>query len=187
MVLCFGAIDLIHGRMLVNSINDWPGFINRCKKHLLPGGWLELNDVVLQFFAEDECDESGAPMLRWWKAVFRESARTNGIDVDSTSKHAQQLRSVGFLDVRERMFKWRVGSGRARTQDEKEIGELQLENMRVLIGSVTERAVQRGNFSDMNAKQAQALAAEAKLDVIENADNHGYYMHFATVVGQKGG
>ena len=177
--------NLIHGRMLVNSIRDWSGFINRCKEHLVPGGWLELNEVVLHFFAEDGCDESDAPMIRWWNNVFRESARNNGIDVESTSKHAQQMRDAGFLDVREKVFKWRVGIGWARTQDEKEIGELQLRNMQELVGSITTRAVQHGNLGEIDAKQAQTLAAEAKLDVVENADKHGYYMQFATFVGRK--
>ena len=180
-------LDFIHGRMLVNSIRNWPGFINRCKEHLMPGGWLELNEVVPHFFAEDGCDESDAPILRWWNNVFRESARNNGVDVESTSKHAQQMRDAGFLDVREKVFKWRIGIGRAKTQDEKEIGELQLQNMQELVGSVTTRAIKHGNLEKMDAKQVQALAAEAKLDVVENGDKHGYYMQFATFVGQKAG
>lgn len=176
--------DFIHGRMLVNSIRDWPGFMKRSLQNLKPGGWLELNDVAHSFFAEDGCSEADSPMLRWWRVVFQESSRNNGIDIDGTYKHAQQMRDAGFTDVRERVFKWPVGSARGSTEDEKTIGDLQYQNMQLLIGGVTETTIQHGSLQEMTAQEMQTLAAEAKLDVIENADRHGYYMHFATFVGQ---
>lgn len=94
------------------------------------------------------------------------------------------MRDAGFTDVRERVFKWSVGSARASTQEEKAIGDLQYQNLQVLIGGVTGMAVQRGSLPGMTAQQAYTLADEAKRDVVENADRHGYYMHFATYVGQ---
>ena len=85
---------------------------------------MELSDVAHRFFAEDGCSEAESPMLRWWRVVFQESSRNNGIDIDDTYKHAQQMRDAGFADVRERVFKWPVGSARASTQEEKAIGDL---------------------------------------------------------------
>lgn len=38
------------------------------------------------------------------------------------------MRDVGFTDVRERVFKGPVGGGRASTQQEKAIGDLQSQN-----------------------------------------------------------
>ena len=116
--------DLIYGRMLVNSIRDWPRFMERCLRHLKPGGWLDLNDVAHRFFAEDGCGEAESPMLRWWRVVFQESSRSNGIDLDGTYGHAQRMRDAGFTDVRERVFKWPVGAARAGTPEEKAIGDL---------------------------------------------------------------
>lgn len=176
--------DLIYGRMLVNSIRDWPRFMRRCVQHLKPGGWLELSDVAHRFFAEDGCGEADSPMLRWWRVVFQESSRSNGIDIDDTYRHAQQMRDAGFTDVRERVFNWPVGTAKASTPEEKAIGELQNQNLQVLIGGVTGTAVQHGDLPGMTAEQAHTLADEAKRDVAENADKHGYYMHFATFIGQ---
>ena len=176
--------DLIHGRMLVNSIRDWPRFLKRCLRHLKPGGWLELSDVAHRFFAEDGCGEADSPMLKWWRVVFQESSRSNGIDIDDTYRHAQQMRDTGFTDVRERVFKWPVGSARASTKEEKAIGDLQYQNLQVLVEGVTGIAIQHGYLRGMNAQQARAQADEAKRDIVENADKHGYYMHFATYIGQ---
>ncbi|KAL6712831.1 hypothetical protein ACLMJK_009543 [Lecanora helva] len=177
--------DYIHGRMLVLSIRDWPRLIQRCRQHLQPGGWLELNDVAVRFFAEDGCGEAEAPMLKWVRTVFQASARNNGIDVDATYKHAQQLRDAGFVDVREGVFTWPVGSGRARTADEAAIGEMQVQNMQALVGNVTETVVRKGGLlGEITAEQARKLAEEARRDVVENADVHGYYMHLATFIGQ---
>lgn len=176
--------DLIYGRMLINSIRDWPRLLTRCLRHLKPGGWLELSDGAHRFFAEDGCGEADSPVLRWWRVVFQESSRSNGIDIDDTYRHAQQMRDAGFTDVRERVFEWPVGSARASTKEEKAIGDLQYQNLQLLIGGVTGIAVQHGYLREMSAQQAQALADEAKRDIVENADRHGYYMHFATYVGQ---
>ena len=176
--------DLIHGRMLVNSIRDWPRFLKRCLRHLKPGGWLELSDAAHRFFAEDGCGEADSPMLKWWRVVFQESSRSNGVDIDDTYRHAQRMRDAGFTDVRERVFKWPVGGARAGTEEEKAIGDLQYQNLQVLIEGVTGMAVQHGYLRETNKQMARALADEAKRDVVENSDKRGYYMHFATYIGQ---
>jgi len=176
--------DLIYGRMLINSIRNWSRYMQCCLHHLKPGGWLELNDVAHRVFAEDGCGEADSPMLRWWRVVFQESSRSNGIDIDDTYKHAQQMRDAGFTDVRERVFKWPVSSARASTPEEKAIADLLYQNLQVLIEGVTGTAVQHGDLRGMTAQQVQALADEAKRDVVENADRPGYYMLFATHVGQ---
>ncbi|KAL9616672.1 MAG: hypothetical protein Q9160_008495 [Pyrenula sp. 1 TL-2023] len=176
--------DFIHGRMLVNSIRDWPRFMEHCLQWLKPGGWLELSDVAHRFFAEDGCSEEHAPMLKWWREVFQGSSRSNGIDTDGTYKHAQQMRDAGFTDVRERVFKWPVGSSWTSNQTEKAIGDLLGENLQLLIEGVTKTAIQLGQLRGITGQQAQALAIAAKSDVVENADKHGYYMHFATYIGQ---
>lgn len=176
--------DLIYGRMLINSIRDWPGFMKRCLEYLRPGGWLQLDDVAHRFFSEDGCGEADAPMVRWWRLLFQESSRNNGIDIDGTYKHAQEMRDEGFVDVRERVFKWPVGSARATTVLDRTIGDMLYRNLQVLIGGVTETAVQNNDLHRMSAEQAYALAEQAKCDVAQNSDRHGYYMHFATYVGQ---
>ena len=182
-----GPFDLIYGRMLVNSIRNWPHFMKRCLQNLKPGGWLELSDVAHRFFAEDGCSEADSPILKWWRCVFQQSSSKNGIDIDDTYKHAQQMRDSGFIDVRERIFTWRVGSGRAHTEKDKAIGDLLYRNLQVLIGGVTMTAIQHGGLEGMTDQQALALADEAKRDIVENADMRGYYMHFATYIGQAPG
>ena len=57
-----------------------------------------------------------------------------------------------------RVFNWPVGSGRASTQEKKAIGDLQSQNMQLLVGGVTAIAIQHGDLRGMNALQAQALA-----------------------------
>lgn len=68
--------------------------------------------------------------------------------------------------------------------EEKAVGDLLYQNLQVLIEGVTATAVRHGDLRGITAQQARALANEAKRDVVENADRHGYYMHFATHVGQ---
>ncbi|KAL8949859.1 MAG: hypothetical protein Q9222_004076 [Ikaeria aurantiellina] len=184
------SFDFIHGRMLLSSICDWPGFIKRCYEHLKPGGWLEINDVAHRFFSEDGCSEAVAPVLKWWRVVFQASSRANGISLDDTYKHAQQMRDAGFIDVRERVFKWPVansadgGSSWTYSQKERKLGALQIWSIPVLVEGMTKAAVQHGDLRDISNEEAYALAEDAKRDMVKQAGEHGYHMHFATFAGQ---
>lgn len=158
--------------------------MKRCLQHLKPGGWLELNDVALRFFAEDGCGEDESPVLKWWRVVLQQSSRNHGIDIDDTYKHAQQLRDVGFMDVRERVWRWPIGSSVASTEKEKALQQLSWQNLLVFITGVTATAIKHGDLPGLSKKEALDLAEEAKRDVVENADRRGFYMNFATYVGQ---
>lgn len=180
------AFDYIFGRTLAFCIRDWPRFMKRCLQLLKPGGWLELNDLAqFGFFAEDACDEADSGMLKWWRVVIQERVRKNGVHIEDTPKHAQQLRDVGFMDVSERVWKSRVGTTKwANTEKEKAVGVLMSQNMLVLIESATATAVEHGDLGGMSEQEALDLAEEATRDLLENADRKGYYVLLATHVGQ---
>ena len=179
------AFDYIFGRTLATCIRDWPRFMKRCSQHLKPGGWLELNDLAqIGFFAEDACDEADSSMLKWFRVVHNESLRKNGVNIDDTPKHAQQLRDVGFADVSELVWKCRVGTKRAKTEKEKALGALLCQNLPVMIEGATATAIEHGDLGGMSEQEALDLAEEAKRDVLENADRNGYYILLATYVGQ---
>lgn len=179
-----GPLDLIYGRMLVNSIRNWPTFLRTCLQHLKPGGWCEFSDVAHRFFAEDGCSESESPMMRWWRLVFQESSKSNGVDIDDSYRHAEQMRIAGFHDVRERVFKWHVGGANGANEKERAIGDLLKENLQVLIDGVTSTALNHGDIRHMSDETVEQMAKEAKRDISENAERHGYYMHFVTYIGQ---
>lgn len=159
--------------------------MKRCLQHLKPGGWFELNDLgQFHLFAEDARDEADSSAIKWFRVVLTESLRKNGVGVDDTPKHAQQLRDVGFTDVSERVYKCWVGTKRANTEKEKAVGALTSQNILVFIEAVTATMVQHGNLVGMSAQEALGLAEEAKRDLLENADRKGYYMFLAAYIGQ---
>lgn len=146
---------------------------------------MELNDAVhVRVFAEDTCGEADSALLKWFRVVLEESMRKNGIDIDGTSKHAQQLRDVGFTDVRERVWKWPMGSKRANTEKEKALGSMFSQNLLVVIGGLTATLVEHGGLRGISEQEVLDLAEEAKRDLMENADRRGYYTLMATYVAQ---
>ena len=159
--------------------------MKRCLQHLKPGGWFELNDLgQFHLFAENACDEADSSVIKWFRVVLSESSRKNGVAIDDTPKHAQQLRDVGFTDVSERVWKCLLGTKRADTEKEKAVGALMSQNILGLIEGVTATMVQHGNLGVISEQEALDLAGEAKRDLLENADRKGYYMFLATYVGQ---
>ena len=64
-------------------------------------------------------------MLRWWRVVAPGELGEQGCRMSMVGiKHARRMREVGFVDVRERVFEWPVGGGRAGTREDKAMGEL---------------------------------------------------------------
>ncbi|KAL6719547.1 hypothetical protein ACLMJK_003788 [Lecanora helva] len=179
-----GNFDFIHIRMMVNSIRDWPLLLNRCIQHLNPGGWLEINDVANRFFSADGCSETESPMLRWWRIVFQGCAEICDIDIHATYMHAQEMWEAGFVDVRERVFTWPVGSARAKSEEEKKIGKLQIKYLKMLVHKMTESAAGSVRLAIPDT-EIYAMGEQAERDLVENADAHGYYMHYATIVGRR--
>ncbi|KAL9617584.1 MAG: hypothetical protein Q9160_007654 [Pyrenula sp. 1 TL-2023] len=188
---------LIHARMLVISIRDWPHFLARCLHHLVPGGWLEINDIALRFFASDpSCGEAQSPAMKWFRIIHLANARRNGINIHDSYLHAQRMRDLGFADVREQVFTWRFGRRKTgqETEAEGDIGELLVRNFPVFIDGVTDAAIKTGKVGDgdgdgdergMTVEEARALAEEAKKDVREIGSQRGYYLQFVTYLGQK--
>ncbi len=139
--------------------------------------------MQIRVLTEDACGEADSALLKWFRVVLEESLRKNGIDIDDMAKHAQRLRDVGFMDVRERVWKWPLGTHRVNTEKEKALGALMSQNWPVVIEGVTATAVEHGSLRGMSEQEALDLAEEAKMDLRENADR-GYYVLVATWVAQ---
>jgi trans-aconitate methyltransferase len=91
--------DVVHGRMLVTSYADPAAFFKKCHDALAPGGWVQMEDLVMPWRSDDDTvrDDSAA---RRWGSMLAESIK-KGINRDFAwpESYAKFMEEAGFINV----------------------------------------------------------------------------------------
>jgi SAM-dependent methyltransferase len=96
--------DLIHGRALVTCFNDPQRVIQSAADSLAPGGWLEMQDLVIPMRCVD--DSWRGSQLERFNTFFVECAGRAGRDMSYSQRYAPMFRAAGLVDVTELHFAW---------------------------------------------------------------------------------
>lgn len=120
--------DFIHERTLVGAFQNWPQFMARSYDQLVPGGYLELQDVVLLTSDDGSfiVDPPSCDLALWWKSVL-DGFRVLGRDMDAGLHHKERMIAAGFQDVVELSWRWPLNTW-PRNKKEKELGLWSREN-----------------------------------------------------------
>ena len=121
--------DFIHSRMLIAGMRDWKRFFQQCYAALKPGGWLEVQEVIVEQKSNlpEPRDLQNAPFLRWSSAMV-DAAALSGMDLGIPFQFKQMLGEAGFVDVDERVSEWHVGAW-GKDDMEKRIGAMHAPNI----------------------------------------------------------
>ena len=98
--------DLIHLREMSGSIADWDRLCTQAYSNLKPGGWLELQEPLAQFEADDETIER-ANNINQWQTALADGSRQFGKDIKEAPTLKGRMERAGFVDVHERLIKVR--------------------------------------------------------------------------------
>ena len=157
----FPPMDFIHIRLLTMGIKDWPRFFARCFGALKPGGWIEVQEFILQWRCDDGSCSSDDAGLRW-SALVNEAARKTGLEPTASEKFARQLREAGFVGVEGWEEKWPIGPWRGDGGREDEIGRYMLANMSEGVVSVKAFFTRVLGWSN---EDAEALFARCRVEL----------------------
>jgi SAM-dependent methyltransferase len=168
---CF---DYIHGRMLTSGIHDWPALLNKAYTHLAPGGYLELLDVCHPFRAQSSDFDAAevSPFIKFGQ-LAQQSWKRSGLDYYATTKHADRMRSIGFVNVAEHAFIWPLGEW-AENEREKKIGRFTISNFLRFLTTAGVAILTNGQF--MAHDEAQQVVAAAQQDLEQNHDLKRFYL-----------
>ncbi|KZF24128.1 S-adenosyl-L-methionine-dependent methyltransferase [Xylona heveae TC161] len=99
------SFDYIHMAMLHGSIADWPGVLQKIKRHLKPGGKVELLELALcEILSDDGTVTPDQAYPRYMKLLF-EAAAKRGREVHMGPRIRGLVMEAGFVDVYERINK----------------------------------------------------------------------------------
>ncbi|KAL7271335.1 hypothetical protein RUND412_005919 [Rhizina undulata] len=115
------SFDFIHIRTMAGYIRDWPKLYRQAFKALRPGGWIEVQDIVGAFSADDDTWSPDNVIGKWTK-YWEESVVKSGHDWSTVAPEtANSLKDVGCVDVTEKVINFPIG-GWAKGKTEKELG-----------------------------------------------------------------
>ena len=121
------SFDFIHFRDPLYVIRNWPRLMEQCYTHTKPGGWCELACI----YPVPMCDDGTMPPDSGFKVIcdkFIEASYLFGTPADSPLYFAEYLRSAGFVDVAEHIFKV-PSSPWPKDKRLKQIGALEMTNV----------------------------------------------------------
>ncbi|KAE8350464.1 S-adenosyl-L-methionine-dependent methyltransferase [Aspergillus coremiiformis] len=100
--------DFVRSCDLAGSIADWPRLLHQAYGHLKPGGWLELSDFEMEHFSDDDTLHLAPSLGELFRLLIEGSARFHR-PMDVAAEHGDSMRRAGFVDVREKVYKFPMG------------------------------------------------------------------------------
>jgi trans-aconitate methyltransferase len=97
------AFHLIHGRTLGGSIRDWAKLYENAYMHLVPGGWIEMQEFDLEFRSNSGMLPTAISLKEWQSMVGKASIKF-GKDVNIAAKQKEMMQDAGFVEVTEHIF-----------------------------------------------------------------------------------
>lgn len=119
--LASGTIDFIFSRLLVLGMTGWPGYAREMFSLLRPGGWFEVQDLVVEWYMH------GLPFSGdWeWLQALHITAKKKEMDLHCGRNIKSYMSSVGFVDIQQRRFELPFGTWLAEGEkhETRRIGE----------------------------------------------------------------
>ncbi|KAK2050173.1 S-adenosyl-L-methionine-dependent methyltransferase [Colletotrichum somersetense] len=118
--------DYIHSRFMTSSVSDWKVYLQKCYDNLVPGGWVELQEIDFPL-SDDGTLKPEHPLIKWSQLIV-EASEILGRPYVPIPPLKEVLTEIGFVDVSLSLYKW-PSNPWPKDPKYKEIGELQGQNM----------------------------------------------------------
>ncbi|KAK1986409.1 methyltransferase domain-containing protein [Colletotrichum cereale] len=119
--------DYIHSRFMTASVNDWKVYLQKCYDNLVPGGWVELQEVDIMPHCDDGTLMPDSPLIKCSQLLI-EASEIFGRPYIPIPPLKKVLAEIGFVGVSLSVYKWPTNPW-AKDPKYKEIGELNGQNM----------------------------------------------------------
>ncbi|RMJ18073.1 hypothetical protein CDV36_002248 [Fusarium kuroshium] len=115
--------DFIHARELEGCISDDDRLFQQALRHLVPGGYMEMQAVAAPFLSDDGTAERAVNAQLWLKTLCEGSAKF-GKPIDCAPMWKAKMIAAGFENVQEEIRKMPLGAW-PKDPKLKEIGKFQ--------------------------------------------------------------
>lgn len=95
-----GSFDLIHGRLMLASVTDYPKLFERAFRAVKPGGYLEIHEIDPTSYCDDGTLTAESTATQWGE-LFKEGCAKAGQAILPLEEHKPLMQEAGFTDVKE--------------------------------------------------------------------------------------
>lgn len=171
--------DLIHMRMMVSTISDWPGCFKQCYENLNPGGWLEIKDIKFPIEDNDKSFPKDCAIKKWANLIV-EGTTNLGKPATCAEDYKKWLEEIGFENVVEVQYRW-PQNGWPKDPKMKELGMWMLENFSNGLSGLSMAVFTRG--LGWTQEELEVFLIEVRKSM-KDTSVHGYWPIYV-VYGQK--
>ncbi|KAF4980048.1 hypothetical protein FZEAL_3910 [Fusarium zealandicum] len=119
--------DFVFSRVMAGSFQDYDAYIEKAYNAVEPGGWFEMQDIVLPHTSDDNTLVPGTELYRLGH-YFVETSAILGRPLDVPAQYKAMMEKAGFVDIEERHFKWPLNTW-PKDPHYKEIGAWNFANL----------------------------------------------------------
>ena len=170
-----GAFDFIHGRLLVLGIRDWDTTFAEVYRHVKPGGYFQMLDILIRFLPADN-DIDGTSKCAKYTRWVREAEKRMGADWEAPLQHGDRIRKAGFNVIEDKQnniyadpVKW--GGPEKDTPDHREAGRVVKEAIAAYMDNSAD------NFISVNGtpeEEGKKIVREAKEEFQSKGEEMGH-------------
>ncbi|CAI4215651.1 unnamed protein product [Parascedosporium putredinis] len=171
--------DLIFSRYMTGCLAEPEDFVKKAFNNLEPGGYLEMQDILLPYESDDGTLTEDNP-LRHISQLCVDAGNAAGRPFTLPLKYKRYLEDAGFVDVVERQLKWPLNTW-PKDKHYKEIGAWTQENLHSGIEGILVALFTRY----LGWTQDQVTLAALKFrTALKDRNTHGYIPIYV-VYGRK--
>jgi len=171
--------DFIMGRYLMNGLKNYKWVIEQAFKNATPGGWVEFQDMTVDFKSDDGTLRYDSRILEWQRIGLRAQDEL-GVEHAPGTKLEGWFKDVGFVNIQHRLIKLPWGHW-PRDPDMKEIGVYNLQQLLNGADAFTLRPF--CEILGWSEEEVKVFMIGVRKE-LKDPRIHGYY-EFHVVYGQK--
>lgn len=168
--------DLVHIRWMYGSLTDeqWKHVYSEAYKCLKPGGYIEQNEININFMSDDASIPPDSAMAQWGP-MFLECARKMGQRLDLTETMERDIAAAGF-EIKGRQAKKYPNGSWPKHPLMKEIGRVEMQAMKLgLEGYAMFLLTHFGSPEPWTPEQVQELCKAMRRD-LDDRKIHSYHL-----------
>ena len=100
--------DFVHVRYMAFSLHNFPKLVRQCYENTAPGGWVEFQDFMLDYYSEDGSYREGLAVHRWATTLLK-ACRGFGVDPSPGPELEKQFKEVGLQNVVAKRYRLPIG------------------------------------------------------------------------------
>jgi len=113
--------DFVYLRAMSGSIRDWDKLFTQAYNNLVPGGYIEICDLINPVLCDDGTLPADCPLVQWNNHLLEATIKI-GSPLNSALSYKERLAKAGFVNIVQKEFKWPI-NGWPKDQKLKILGE----------------------------------------------------------------